>query len=180
MIVATGHNGWTDQFEDQEEPRPGFHNDRVSEFSMPLDWSQLAEWLPIGRWWFMEDLLWVHDWDKMFWWPFMTETKCSYQPSERWAVCDAISLSCVTKCSSFRWLETTFCSKCQSWKVTKAHKPSPPYIYRFSFTWGPAKLPDQKPSKEAKDNILKLWYPLLINITKNRHENDIFVSWPIK
>ena len=49
----SGHNGWTDQFEDQEEPRPGFHNDRVSEFSMPLDWSQLAEWLPIGRRWFM-------------------------------------------------------------------------------------------------------------------------------
>ena len=109
------------------------------------------------------------NWEAMvyvLWWPFMTETKCSYQPSERWAVCDAISLSCVTKCSSFRWLETTFCSKCQSWKVTKAHKPSPPYIYRFSFTWGPAKLPDQKLSKEAKDNILKLWYPLLINITK--------------
>ena len=124
-------------------------------------------------------LVTFHDWDKMFWWPFMTETKCSYQPSERWAVCDAISLSCVTKCSSFRWLETTFCSKCQSWKVTKAHKPSPPYIYRFSFTWGPAKLPDQKLSKEAKDNILKLWYPLLINITKNRHENDLFGSWPI-
>ena len=116
----------------------------------------------------------------VLWWLFMTETKCSYQPSERWAVCDAISLSCVTKCSSFRWLETTFCSKCQSWKVTKAHKPSPPYIYRFSFTWGPAKLPDQKLSKEAKDNILKLWYPLLINITKNRHENDLFGSWPIK
>ena len=123
------------------------------------------------------------NWEAMvyvLWWLFMTETKCSYQPSERWAVCDAISLSCVTKCSSFRWLETTFCSKCQSWKVTKAHKPSPPYIYRFSFTWGPAKLPDQKPSKEAKDNILKLWYPLLINITKNRHENDLFGSWPIK
>ena len=36
-----------------------------------------------------------------------------------------------------------------------------------------------KLSKEAKDNILKLWYPLMINITKNCHENDLFGSWPI-